>query len=147
MVGFDHLVLVVADVERSLAFYVDRLGLAPERVEAWRREEVFFPSVRVDATTVIDLVAAGPSQAATSASAAGADGGPAAGAPASPIDRRGTLDHLCLVVMGADLAALAADPGFDVLEGPVPRWGAQGDGTSVYVRDPDGVVVELRTYP
>jgi catechol 2,3-dioxygenase-like lactoylglutathione lyase family enzyme len=55
--GLDHVVLNVADVERSLAFYCDELGLAPERVEEWRRGEILFPSVRVDAHTIIDLLA------------------------------------------------------------------------------------------
>ena len=50
--GLDHVVLNVADVERSLAFYCDELGLAPERVDEWRRGEVLFPSVRVDAHTI-----------------------------------------------------------------------------------------------
>jgi catechol 2,3-dioxygenase-like lactoylglutathione lyase family enzyme len=35
--GFDHLVLAVADVERSLAWYTGVLGLAGERVAEWRR--------------------------------------------------------------------------------------------------------------
>ena len=56
MTGFDHVVLNVADVERSLAFYCDELGLEPERVEEWRRGEAPFPSARASATTVIDLV-------------------------------------------------------------------------------------------
>ena len=46
--GFDHIVLRCADVEASLAFYCDELGLEPERVEEWRRGEVLFPSVRID---------------------------------------------------------------------------------------------------
>jgi len=33
-----------------------------------------------------------------------------------------------------------------VVEGPSPRFGARGMGTSLYVRDPDGTVVELRYY-
>ena len=57
MVGLDHLVIDVADVERSLAFYVGELGLEPVRVDEWRRGEVLFPSVRVDPTTIIDLLA------------------------------------------------------------------------------------------
>ena len=52
-VGFDHLVLRSPDVERSLRFYIDELGLEPERVDEWRRGEVLFPSVRIDATTLI----------------------------------------------------------------------------------------------
>ena len=48
--GFDHIVLRCSDVEVSLAFYCDELGLEPERVEEWRRGEVLFPSVRINAT-------------------------------------------------------------------------------------------------
>lgn len=120
IVGFDHVVLNVADVERSLAFYVEQLGLEPVRVEEWRRGEVIFPSVRVDPTTIIDLLA-------------------------TPPDGR-NVDHLCLVVEPVDLAAVAASGAFEVVDGPDRRFGAQGDGTSLYVRDPDGNVVELRHY-
>jgi catechol 2,3-dioxygenase-like lactoylglutathione lyase family enzyme len=118
--GFDHLVLRVADVERSLAWYTGELGLEPHRVEEWRRGEVFFPSVRIDATTIIDLLAGG----------SGGD----------------NVDHLCLVVTPTDLQAVADSGRFDVVDGPDTRYGAQGDGTSLYVRDPDGNVVELRHY-
>ena len=120
---FDHLVLGCTDVERTLAWYVDRLGLAPDRVDEWRRGDAPFPSVRVNADTIIDLI-------------------PAAG-PTGEGDR---LDHICLVIESTDLAALAASGGFDVVEGPVRRSGARGEGTSLYVRDPDGLVVELRHY-
>ena len=119
--GFDHLVLRCADVERTLAWYVDVIGLEPVRVEEWRREEVFFPSVRISPTTIVDLIGGGD----------GADG---------------RLDHICIVVEPCDLLAVAAAKGLEVLEGPVPRYGAQGDGTSIYVKDPDGGTVELRFY-
>jgi catechol 2,3-dioxygenase-like lactoylglutathione lyase family enzyme len=116
----DHLVVNVADVERSLAWYTGLLGLRPERVDAWRGGEVPFPSVRVNERTVIDLFA---------------------------LDRTGVnVDHLCLVVDRDDVDAVAADGRFDVVEGPAPRWGARGDGWSVYVTDPDGNTVELRSY-
>jgi catechol 2,3-dioxygenase-like lactoylglutathione lyase family enzyme len=121
--GFDHLVLRVADTRRSAAWYGGLLGLEVLRLDEWERGEVVFASVRITPSTIIDLleVASDP--------------------------RVGSLDHLCLVVDPAtDLAALAADERFDLIEGPVSRWGAQGDGTSVYVRDPDGITVELRTY-
>jgi catechol 2,3-dioxygenase-like lactoylglutathione lyase family enzyme len=36
--------------------------------------------------------------------------------------------------------------GVEVEEGPVPRRGARGDGTSVYFRDPDGSLLELIAY-
>ena len=123
--GLDHIVLRVADVERSLAWYQGRLGLAGERVDEWRRGDVPFPSLRIDPSTLIDLLA-------------GASSGD-------------NLDHLCLVldpVDGADLDALAASGEFDVVgDGPIDGlFGARGYARSLYVRDPDGTVVELRAY-
>lgn len=120
--GLDHLVLVCTDVARTLAWYAERLGLEPLRVEAWRAGEAPFPSARIDAGTIIDFLS-------------GAAG-----------EGHGHLDHLCLVLEPTDLAAFAAARGLEVLEGPVPRYGARGMGTSVYVFDHDGTVVELRHY-
>ena len=116
----DHVVLNVADVERSLRFYVDELGLAPMRVEEWRAGSVLFPSVRVNDGTIIDLL-----QAAR-------DGE--------------NVNHLCLVIEPTDLGVLGASGRFDVVDGPAIRFGARGDGTSLYIRDPDGNTVELRHY-
>ncbi|MCF3963354.1 VOC family protein [Streptomyces fuscigenes] len=118
---FDHLVLNVADVERSLAFYCGPLGLEPVRVEQWRAGAAPFPSVRVTPSTIIDLT-----------------------------DRpRGesNVDHICLVVEPLDWQEVVDSGEFDVVEGPVPRFGARGSAQSVYVRDPDGNTVELRWYP
>ena len=126
--GMDHIVLNVADVERSLAFYRDVLGLEPERVEQWRAGKIGFPSVRIDASTVIDLMVARGAE----------DGG-----------RRENLNHFCLVTDAETVepvvAHLAAH-GLTPHTGPARRWGAQGDGVSVYLRDPDGNEVELRSY-
>lgn len=122
--GLDHIVLLVADVEASLAFYLDDLGLAPVRVDEWRRGEAPFPSARIDAATIIDLFPAAPD--------ASGDGR--------------NLDHLCLVIEPQDLEALRDRGRFTVVDGPGRRFGAQGDGTSLYVLDPDGNTVELRHY-
>jgi catechol 2,3-dioxygenase-like lactoylglutathione lyase family enzyme len=120
VIGFDHLVINAADARRSLDFYVGTLGLAPERVDEWEAGTAPFPSVRVDPTTVIDIM---------------------------ELDRAGeNVDHLCLVV-DDDIDALAARPDLEILVGPVDRWGAQGTARSVYLRDPDGNLVELRRYP
>jgi catechol 2,3-dioxygenase-like lactoylglutathione lyase family enzyme len=54
--AFDHLVLNVADVERSVDFYTGLLGLEPVRLAEWRSGKVPFPSVRVTPETIIDLV-------------------------------------------------------------------------------------------
>ena len=117
---FDHLVLTCRDVERTLEWYVDRLGLEAIHVEEWRRGERPFPSVRISPVTIIDLI------------------------PGEPSGDR--LNHICLVVERCDLVAVAAERGLEVWEGPVPRYGAQGEGTSIYVLDPDGLTVELRHY-
>jgi catechol 2,3-dioxygenase-like lactoylglutathione lyase family enzyme len=118
--GLDHIVLRCSDVERSLAWYCGELGLSGERVDQWRAGEVFFPSVRIDTTTIIDLLPLGP------------DGQ--------------NVDHFCVVIDTIDLRAVKEAGRFDVVDGPATRWGAQGDATALYVRDPDGNVVELRCY-
>ena len=121
--GFDHLVLLSSDVERCLAWYTGELGCEPVRVDEWRRGEVFFPSFRISPETIIDVL---------------------------PGDRASSgvlnVDHLCLVIEPTDLQAIKDSGRFDVVDGPDQRYGARGDGTSLYVRDPDGNVVELRYY-
>jgi catechol 2,3-dioxygenase-like lactoylglutathione lyase family enzyme len=118
---FDHVVLNVADVERSLGFYCELLGLAPVRVDEWRAGKASFPSVRVTPDTIIDLMAR-PRQEAN-------------------------VDHFCLVVDPLDWQEVIDAGTFDVIEGPVGRYGARGNAQSIYVRDPDHNVVELRWYP
>jgi catechol 2,3-dioxygenase-like lactoylglutathione lyase family enzyme len=120
--ALDHLVLNCADVEASLRWYCDELGLEPVRADEWRDGTAPFPSVRIDPHTIIDLLAA----------------------PRSGVN----VDHLCVVVDPVDLDAVAASGRFDLVgDGPIRGlFGARGDATSLYVRDPDGNTVELRTY-
>jgi len=56
-IGIDHLVLAVSDVDRTLAWYEDHLGLEPLRVDEWRRGEAPFPSLRVNESMIIDVIA------------------------------------------------------------------------------------------
>jgi len=119
VVGLDHVVLNSADIERSLAWYADVLGLEPMNVDAWRTGDMFFPSVRLNATTIIDIF---------------------------PAERTGeNVNHVCLVVEDADLDALAEQfPEGHRVDG---NFGAQGYGASLYIHDPDGNTIELKTYP
>jgi catechol 2,3-dioxygenase-like lactoylglutathione lyase family enzyme len=119
--ALDHLVLVVADVERTMAWYREHLGLEPVRLVEWRAGEVPFPSLRVTADTIIDVVS-------------GHDGA------------RGHLDHVCFVVSAAELTSFREQSGL-AIEDEGERFGARGMASSVYVRDPDGLLVELRAYP
>jgi catechol 2,3-dioxygenase-like lactoylglutathione lyase family enzyme len=118
--GVDHVVFVVSDLERSVGWYRDLLGLEVERLDQWRAKEVIFVSLRISDTTIIDLF----------------EGEPEAG----------TVGHVALVVRDVDLEELCGRPGVDVEMGPTTLWGAQGNGTGIYVRDPDRNRIELRTY-
>jgi len=121
VLSFDHLVLISDDVDATLLWYGRHAGLDGVRVEEWRAGQAPFPSLRVTETLIIDVIPGG-------------------------VAGRGHLDHLCFVVSGADLEALAADPDL-VVEDEGPRFGAQGVAQSIYVRDPDGLLVEFRAYP
>ncbi len=120
--ALDHIVPVVTDLERSLAWYMRHAGLAPVNVDEWRAGQAFFPSLRVTESTIIDFV----------------EGDPTSG--------RGHLDHLCLVVSDEDRRSIAGDGDLEVVD-QGERSGARGMGQSVYVRDPDGLLVEFRSYP
>ena len=125
----DHIVLRNKDVETSLRFYVDVLGMKPERVEEWRAGEVRFPSARLNADTIIDFFASDQ----------------------EPVGKEGVKnqDHYCMVIEPTDMEELKASfeaMGVEIQAGPGKRWGARGDATSLYIYDPDDNVVELRHY-
>jgi len=125
----DHIVLRVKDVETSLRFYTELLGLKPERIEQWRAGEVRFPSARLNNDTIIDFFATDQ----------------------QPIGKNGARnqDHFCMVIEPTDMEELKSRfevLGIEIQAGPGKRWGAHGDGISLYIYDPDDNVVELRHY-
>ena len=125
----DHIVLRVQDVDVSLQFYTETLGLKAERVEKWQKGEVRFPSARLNADTIIDFFASDQ----------------------RPINREGgrNQDHFCMVIEPTDMDELKSQfeaMGVEIQAGPGKRWGSHGDGISLYVYDPDDNVVELRHY-
>ena len=130
LVGLDHLVLRIVDVERMLDFYCNVLGCIVER----RRDEIGLIQLRAG-SALIDLVPV--------------DGklGRAGGAPPGKEGRN--LDHFCLRVEPFDepsIRAAFARRGYAA--GPVEqRYGADGDGPSIYATDPEGNVVELKGPP
>lgn len=117
--GVDHLVLTVADVETTVAFY-ERLGM---------RREVFGE----------DRVALRFGNQKLNLHLAGAEITPHARRPTP-----GSAD-LCFLVEGPleDVASELAAAGVAIELGPVERTGAHGAMRSVYLRDPDGNLVEL----
>jgi glyoxylase I family protein len=128
--ALDHVVLRVADIDRSLRFYRDVLGLRDERSS----EALGLYQLRAGAS-LIDLV---PVE-----SPLGRPGGPPATALGRNVDHFAVqLAHFDADAIRAHLRAHAVEPG-DVGE----RYGALGLGPSMYVRDPDGNVVELKGPP
>jgi catechol 2,3-dioxygenase-like lactoylglutathione lyase family enzyme len=125
--GFDHIVLRVRDKQAMLGFYVGVLGLSVDR----DRPELGLTHVRAG-PQMIDLVTLdGP---------LGRMGGAAPGAEGR------NLDHFALQVRPFDEAAIRAHlaaHGVAVVE-EGQRYGADGDGFSLYVRDPEGNTVELK---
>ncbi len=116
----DHYVLAAPDPEALIAWYRDELGLEPERLDEWRRGEVLFASLRVSPTTLIDVFQG---------------------------ERTGVnVDHVALTVEDVVLEELAASGRFEVEMGPMDLFGARGTGRGLYIRDPAGNRVELRTY-
>ncbi|MEW9856343.1 VOC family protein [Novosphingobium sp. M1R2S20] len=126
-IGIDHVVLRVSDLERSMAFYRDVLGLTLDR----RRDDLGLIHMRAGCSFV-DLVDV--------AGELGQRGGSAAGA------QRRNMDHLCLRVENFDETRIAAElEALGVTIGEVDvRYGATGDGVSMYLTDPDGNGVEIR---
>jgi catechol 2,3-dioxygenase-like lactoylglutathione lyase family enzyme len=131
--ALDHIVLNVREINRSLKFYTETLGLQPERVDEFKAGKVGFPSVRVNDDTIIDLF---PIEA------------PAAGNIAGE-KSDGNLNHFCMVIGKDDFSGIVEylkEKEIPIRVGPVSRWGARGRATSVYFLDPDGNEIELRCY-
>lgn len=119
--GLDHVVLHVRDQAISERFYCEVLGCTVDRVN----ERISLVHLRFGEQFIDLLPAEGD--------------GPVA-------DRRG-MDHLCLSIACESLEAVAESlraRGVRVEGEVVKRYGAYGDGPSLYLRDPDDYVIELK---
>jgi catechol 2,3-dioxygenase-like lactoylglutathione lyase family enzyme len=129
-IGLDHVVLRVRALEPALEFYTRVLDGAVER----RLDALGLVQVRLG-RSLVDLVPID--------SPLGKLGG------AAPADRARNLDHFCVRIEPFDEAELRAHLAAHGVEaGEVgTRYGADGNGPSLYVRDPDGNTVELKGPP
>jgi len=119
----DHLVLTVDDIDRTIKFYVDVLGMRAETFADNRRALCF-------GRQKINLHSAAK--------------------PFKPHARQptpGSAD-LCFITTDSidDVMAHLTNAGVRIEEGPVERSGATGAITSVYFRDPDGNLIEVSSY-
>ena len=126
----DHLVLRVVDLERQLAFYRDVLGCTLER----RNDKIGLVQLRAGAS-LIDLVPV--------------DGELGRAGGAAPGREGRNVDHFCLRIEPFDEPALRAlFARHDVEAGATgTRNGADGEGPSIYLQDPEGNTVELKGPP
>ncbi|OON62151.1 VOC family virulence protein [Massilia sp. KIM] len=128
--GLDHIVLRVRDAEAMLGFYGEVLGCPVER----RQNELGLIQLRAG-SALIDLVRVDGKLGRMGGAAPGREGR--------------NLDHLCLRVEPFDEAAIRAHLARHGVEaGPLEsRYGAEGEGPSIYLQDPEGNTVELKGPP
>ncbi|PWC38609.1 VOC family protein [Azospirillum sp. TSO22-1] len=120
----DHFVLTVRDIDATIDFYTRVLGMEAVTFGALGRKALSFGRHKINLHV------------------AGKEFEPKARSPGP-----GTADF-CLITEQplAEVQAHLAAQGVAIEEGPVPRTGATGPITSVYVRDPDGNLVEVSSY-
>jgi len=121
--SLDHLVLTVRDIDATIAFYRDWLGMRVVSFGNGRRALAF-------------------GQQKINLHEAGQEFDPPAIKAAHPLPGSGDLCFLTAVPV-AEVAARAAALGIAIEEGPEPRTGALGPIDSVYARDPDGNLIEV----
>lgn len=126
----DHLVLRVVNLDAMRAFYCDVLGCTVERVQ----EAIGLLQLRAG-RSIVDLVPVDGKLGRAGGAAPGAEGR--------------NMDHFCFRVEPFDEAAIRAHlQAHGVAAGPTEqRFGAQGQGPSIYLADPEGNVVELKGPP
>ncbi len=127
--GIDHIVLRTTKLQAMLEFYTGILGCNVERETS---PETGLTQLRAG-NTLIDLLVVD--------SRLGKLGG------AAPTPSGNNLDHFCLQlkpILEEDIKAYLESNGVEVGEFD-DRYGAQGFGKSVYIRDPEGNVLELKS--
>lgn len=123
----DHIVLRVQDLDKMMAFYIDVLGCTIEK----RQDAIGLIQLRAGAS-LVDLVPIDGKLGKMGGAAPGKEGR--------------NVDHFCFRVDGFDEAGILAWlDSHGVAAGPAEsRYGAQGEGPSIYVNDPEGNTVELK---
>lgn len=127
--AIDHIVFRVVDLDRMARFYVDVLGARFEK----HQEAVGLYQLRIG-TALIDLIPI--------------DGKLGRMGGAAPAAEGRNVDHVCFRVLPWNGEAILAELKSHGIESEiVPRYGAEGDGPSIYLADPEGNTLELKGPP
>ena len=127
--AIDHVVLRVVDLDAMVRFYTEVLGARFEK----HQEAAGLYQLRVGAA-LIDLVPVDGKLGRMGGAAPGAEGR--------------NVDHVCFRVLPWDGAAILAELAAHGIEAEiVSRYGAEGDGPSIYLADPEGNNLELKGPP
>jgi glyoxylase I family protein len=119
----DHVVFRCRDQGRMRDFYTRLMGMVEER----RIDQIGLIQLRAG-RSMVDLVPAED----------------------TPEEKSRNVDHVCLGIEATDMTALARhlrESSVEVIGEPAQRYGARGMGLSIYVRDPEGNVIELKPMP
>ena len=127
--AFDHLIVVAADVERTVAFYARVLDAETRDLEEWRRGSAEYPVLHFGPWKINVHPVAGELH------------------PRAAKPDPGSVD-LCLTTKAKIEAVteMLSQLGVPIEHGPVAQDGARGRGQSVYFRDPDRNLLEIICY-
>jgi catechol 2,3-dioxygenase-like lactoylglutathione lyase family enzyme len=127
--AIDHVVLRVVDLEKMARFYTEVLGARFEK----HQEAIGLYQLRVG-TALIDLVPVSGQLGSAGGAAPGSEGR--------------NVDHVCFRVLPWNGEAILAElRGHGIAAEIVSRYGAEGDGPSIYLSDPEGNALELKGPP
>jgi catechol 2,3-dioxygenase-like lactoylglutathione lyase family enzyme len=130
-VEIDHLTLNVISPDVCINFYTEVIGLTAENHDAWREGKAKFPSVRINPHNMIHFF------------------------PPTMWENLGDLicspgkaNHVCLAFADKEWKALLKRLAAHkiTIKGPFILSGSRGTGTSIFVDDPEGFTLELKTY-
>lgn len=127
----DHISLNAISIDAMVDFYSNLLGISVERYDAFLKGEADFPTLRLTDDCVINLF---PETMWANESS-------------SQTNSTHNLNHLCLRMeedRWTHIKSCLEENKVAIEIGPTAREGALGHGMSIFLRDPDGNLIELK---
>lgn len=130
-IEIDHLTLNVKNPDICMDFYTKIIGLKPENYESWKDGKARFPSARINSHNILHFFPPNMWEE-----------------QGNLIEAPGKANHVCLAFADNEWKELVKrlDENHIQIRGPMTLQGARGTGTSIFVTDPEGFTLELKTY-